>query len=107
MTALTVWGRAATIGGVAEERSVTGRVTGAHSFDDVEKKLPIGGVPVDYDHDRQRRGELAFAEISDSGAVNFVCVVDDDAVSRIGTDVFFSAEWLLRGQDLERDFRVA
>lgn len=107
MTALTVWGRASTIGGVSEERSVTGRITGGHSFDDVERKLPIGGVPVNFDHTSQRRGEVAFVEISDSGAVNVVVVLDSDELSHVEEDIYFSPEWLLRGVGVEESFRVA
>jgi hypothetical protein len=105
----TVWGRATRIGEIAEEHSAYGfGRLGAHSYDDLATELPEEGIMVDADHDHVRIGELVYGEITDAGAVNVVCVLDNDRIAEAAAEqpIYFSPELLMVG-DVEKPTYIA
>src|SRR5436190_625428 len=46
----TIWGTATQIGALVANRSLSGAVTAAHSYDNLETELPPDGLTIDLDH---------------------------------------------------------
>jgi hypothetical protein len=94
----TVWGCASRIGGLAAERNRYDEITGGHSYDELALELPEPGVTVDLDHATGTElGELIYGEIAADGRLNIVAVLDDDRITQIDEDVYFSCEMLMSG----------
>jgi hypothetical protein len=102
----TVWGCASRIGGLAAHTSLTGRIVGGHSYDELEAELPENGIEIDLDHDGKRVGEMVYGEIADDGRLNVVAVLDDDRITRVDEDVFWSSEMMMIG-DVKHDSYIA
>lgn len=105
---LTVWGDAGGPGEISEERSSFGSFLGGHSYRELALELPEGGIEVDADHDEQRLGELAYAELRDR--LQVVCVLDDDRLAPVLEEraVFFSPLMMMLGKGIdERSSYVA
>jgi hypothetical protein len=100
MSATTVWGCASRTGGLAAETSVTGRVIGGHSYDELALELPEHGIDVDLDHEAGTElGQLIYGEVAADGRLNVVCVLDDDRLAKVLAEqpVFFSTEIAMAG----------
>jgi hypothetical protein len=102
----TVAGVATKVGEIAVEQNRFADITGAHSFRSLALELPPDGVAIDCDHDHVARGQLIYAELGADNALRCVAVLDGDEITKVGQDVFFSAELEMRG-DVDRAFYVA
>jgi hypothetical protein len=101
MGAMTIWGTATRIGGLAAELSSSGRIIGGHSYDEIALELPEDGILVDLDHAAGTEcGELVYGEVAPDSRVNVVAVLDDDRISRIDQDVYFSCEMAMFGDHI-------
>jgi hypothetical protein len=106
MSATTISAVLGKLGGIAEQRSAFGTLTGASSFDDVD--LQLGSAMIDADHDQQRRGEIVHAELTEHDQLAVVGVLDEgDWLEEIEEPVFLSGTYEMRGKDVMQDFYVA
>jgi hypothetical protein len=107
MSATTLWGCASRIGGLAVEQSAHGETIGGHSYDELALELPDRGVALDLDHQPGTQcGTLVYGEVADDGRLNVVAVLDDDWITRVEEDVFWSPEMEMVG-DVLHDSYVA
>jgi len=91
-TVCTVWGTAAAEGDCAATYH-RGRMTSAHSIDHLDADLPVDGVLVDVDHDRDFTiGRVVYGEITESGRLDVVAVVDSAVLANADRPVHWSAE---------------
>lgn len=97
MTAVTVWGTCAVEGQPAAHYFRSGSLREAELFERMHEQLPASGVPVEVGHAGERVGQLVYGEITDDGRVDVVCVLDDDTLTRINSDIFFSPELVCVG----------
>jgi hypothetical protein len=102
----TIAGVATRVGESAVELNRYGDLVGAHSYKSISLELPAAGVIIDCDHDEQRVGELTYAELRDDGALCCVAVLDNDRLTEIEEDVFYSPKVELRG-DVNQPFCIA
>jgi hypothetical protein len=107
MTPTTIYGRA---GGGRSDTSATynqwGALRTAHHIEAFDLDLPPGGLPVDLAHDGQAIGEAVYLELDPDGQLHAVAVLDDDAITRVDGDIYFSTEAIIVGPDV-RSARAA
>jgi hypothetical protein len=99
----TVSGVATKVGEIAVEQKHYA-VTGAHSYRSLTLELPPGGIAIDCDHDHQAVGELIYAELGEDDRLRCVAVLDNDQLTKLDQDVYWSPELDLRGGDPGRYF---
>jgi hypothetical protein len=91
MSAMTIWGCASKVGGIAAEVDSSGETIGGHSYDEIALELPADGVIVDLDHDGEARGSLVYGEIADDDRVNVVAVLEDGRwLDAVEEPIYFS-----------------
>jgi hypothetical protein len=89
--------------GIAQERSALGRVSGSHSFEDLD--LVLGSSAIDVDHDGEKAGEIVFAEITPHDQLAVVGVLDDGAwLIEVEQPVYLSGAYEMRGDVLHSSY---
>jgi hypothetical protein len=104
MTACTVFGVACGERDQAAYCDQYGRVTGAHSINQLTPDLPSDGVGVNLRHSTAQIGELVYGEVGADGRLRVVTVVDDgDWLVQLGdlaAHIYWSPELIIRGPEV-------
>jgi hypothetical protein len=94
---LTVWGDAGGPGTIAATYNRSGQLTEARTYGELDLELPPEGIEVDCDHDARRAGEVVLLALGKDQRLRAVAVLDDDWLSTVEQDVFFSPLLEMRG----------
>jgi hypothetical protein len=75
----------------------SGALNTAEVFERMIPELPSSGVAVRVGHGGEVLGQMVYGEVREDGRIDGVAIVHDDAILRIDTPIYFSAELLTAG----------